>query len=198
MPKIDTDSNLALAELGKALAKAFAVANGDRQADPRWQVSGLVTRVWRIHHPDLPIVKDSQGKTKNVLLQLEVTQDDDSGKWLVIAKNNVITKDPQANPRMRVIYESDDSQDAPSSWNLESIAQDSADWFYQQKTQLEKEAQFSVDQQKLRPGEEPAGAPPGGAGGGMGGMGGAPPMGGAMASRRRRVASLIFSSIKDK
>ena len=188
MPKIDLEASLSIAELGKALAKAFAVKSGEREADPRWQVSGLVTRVWRVHHPDLPIVKDSDGKSKHVLLQLEVTKDDESGKWLVLAKNNVITKDPQATPRMRVIYESDDATDSPQNWNLEFIAQDAADWFNQQKTELEKEAQALVDQHKLKPGTEPGGQPAGG-GGGLPGLGG--PLGGPMASRRSRVSSLI-------
>lgn len=177
MLHIDTESISTIAELGKALAMAFTVSDGDRPADPDWEVYGLVTRSWKVHHPQLPIVKTAEGSTKDVLLQLQIIKDEDSGKWLVIAKNNVVMDDPQASPRMRVIFESNES---PQTWNLDLIAKEAANWFHHQKLELEKKAQSIVDQMKTRPGALGGGAPqappPGG---------GMPPMGAPTASKRR-------------
>jgi hypothetical protein len=190
MLHIDESAISTIAELGKALAMAFTVSDGDRPADPDWEVYGLITRAWKVNHPQLPVVKTAEGSTKDVLLQLQVTRDGDSGKWLVIAKNNVVMDDPQASPRMRVIFESNES---PGTWNLDLIAKEAANWFYQQKLELEKKAQSLVDEKKTRPGAMSQGGPPAPPGGMP--PGGAPPMGPPIASRRERLRKGILRDL---
>jgi hypothetical protein len=138
--QIDSSVQETMAALAHALAKAFSQGSGTQPGDPKWTVSGVSSKVWKLGHPDLPIVKDSKGSEKDVLLQLHVREPKKEGEdWLVVGQNKVVGPDSHATPKALILAR--ESTPPGEDWNLDSIATNAANYFIQQKEDLIKQAQ---------------------------------------------------------
>lgn len=178
MPVLSEEIQHTLWTLADSLVKALQAPQDGGQADMNWGVSGRSSNVWDVTHPDLPMVKDDEGWTKDTLLQLQVKELPD-GKYAVVAVNKVLGTETNSFPLVFIVAK----QDTPPGpkWPIAEIAKAAANWFRVQLAELKKKAE----------GMQP-GTPPGAIGGGapaqdagMGGMGF--PGGGMMASASRRL-----------
>lgn len=179
MPAISEEIQDTLWKIGDALAQALSDLG-----DPTWRVTGLGSKAWKVSHPELPVVKDDQGIQKDVLLQMHLQEDEDAGRWFVIAQNKVVGPDSHSSPRLYIV--ADEDQPPNDSWPIEEIAQAASNFFQKQKDLLVQEAQASSPQVPYNSG------PPQGA------AAGPPGLGGPLASRRKKIASQIFACPTDQ
>lgn len=164
MPKLSRDIQKALRKLGMDLEKAFRLDTEGQKGDPQWTVTGLAGSVWKIAHPELPLVKDENGSLKDVLLQMHIYHDQDSAKWFVVAQNRVVGPETHASPKALIVAKEDE---APGpDWDMETIAQAAANFFRQQKDELKADAEAMVGEAPS-PNDNTAVAPQPGAGGPM-------------------------------
>lgn len=183
MSTISEEVQDTLWKIGDALAQGLSDLG-----DPSWRVTGLGSKAWKITHPDLPVVKDDQGVQKDVLLQMHLQEDEDSDRWFVIAQNKVVSPDSHSSPRLFIVA---DQGDPPhDGWPIEDIAQSASKFFNNQKELLVQEAQAASPQVPYNSG------PPEGGAGGPPGLGG--PLGGPLASRRKKIAQRIAESKEEE
>jgi hypothetical protein len=182
MPRIDRDTQDTLWKIGDSLQRKLVEPPAPgTEGDPRWHVTQLVPGGWKIDHPDLPLVKDTEGTSKDILLQLHIArQGDPEGHYLVVAQDKVIGpgshNSPQAEPIARL-------KGPITSWDADGLATAAATFFRRHKDELIAKARATMP--KTPPGA--LGAPPQQPPGGGPGLGGGMPI----ASRRRRVARLV-------
>jgi ribosomal protein L37AE/L43A len=177
--RLDPKVERSLWRLADALAKALRTPDAGNPGDPQWRVEALASRAWKITHPDLPIVKDSEGAGKDVLLQFHVQQDPTSQKWFVVAQNKVVGPDTHASPQALIVAKEDEPPN--ERWDFESIGQAAANFFKKQKNDLVERAQAMMPPAQPGANEAPKQDDQGGGGG---------PPGGPMASYYRRRARL--------
>jgi hypothetical protein len=177
--KLDPKIERSLWRLADALAKALRTPDAGNPGDPQWRVEALASRAWKVTHPDLPIVKDSEGAGKDVLLQFHVQQDPTSQKWFVVAQNKVVGPDTHASPQALIVAKEDEPPN--ERWDFESIGQAAANFFKKQKNDLVERAQAMMPPAQPGANEAPKQDDQGGGGG---------PPGGPMASYYRRRARL--------
>jgi len=178
MPTMNPDIQQAFWQLADALAKSLRSGDSEDGTDAQWRVTALASRAWAVTHPDLPIVEDESGASKDTLLQLHVQPDPKSGLWFVIAQNKVVGPESHASPRALAVAKKDTPPG--DDWDFDEIAEAAANFFRQQKKDLvEKAAALMPDSDPgdLAMEENP---PPGAAG--------------PAASRRARLASLVYAS----
>jgi len=113
---------------------------GGKEGDPRWTVSGLASRAWKINHPDLPVVTNTDGTEKDIILQLHVRPPDEkSNRWLVVAQNKIEGPETHTSPRAVIVAK----EDSPpgESWDIPGIAEAAARFFQNQKRDLTQVAE---------------------------------------------------------
>lgn len=159
---LDEEIQNSLWRLASALASALEAPNTNTgaEADPRWEVSAVTETEWSVSHPDLPIVRDDEGATKDDLLSLKIKQN--GNEWLVVAQNNVLGTDANSYPLTLVVAKENDPPN--KKWPFDDIARAASNWFVEQLQDLKSKAQGmtpdappgSFGQQSPQP-EEPLG-----------------------------------------
>ena len=180
MPRIDRSIQQTLWRIADTLAKILRSPSGTDPGDPRWSVSGESATAWKVDHPDLPLVRDDEGATKDVLLQFYVSRQGET--WFLVAQSNVVGAEQHGSPKA-VIVGKKETPPGPDWDDIEAICEKAAAFFKQQLRELTAEAQA------LTPSAPPGSTtPPPVPQGGMMMPGAAGPM---LASRLNRIASYL-------
>lgn len=162
MPKINESVQHNIWRIGDALYKALRVGSENFPADESWRVEQVSNLVWKIDHPELPVVNTEEGLQRDILLQLTLKQNEDTGQWLVIAQNRVTGVENLTSEVALIVAKEDSPPD--DTWDYDTIGMAAANYFKKQKNEMDKLVQALTPNLTTEPQPQQQPGRPGGLG----------------------------------